>query len=362
MEQVRGAFGAALKSGQLTPVLFGSAVRGIGAAALLELISWAFPSPLERAPLAATRGEDDLVEVELSEDGPFLAQIIRTMNDEQSGKSSMFRIFRGTPPADGQVINTSDVDADERLGSLFTLRGRDRTNLDIVAPGDIVAVSKLRSAKTGDTLAAPGTEARLERVSYPPPMMSYVLQPTSRGGEDKLKVALDRIHEEDPTLTTGFDPISHRIVLHGMGQAHLDMAVARLKRKHRMEVSAELPPVPYRETLQRAVQSVEGKHKKQSGGAGQFGVCYVQRRAQPGVRTRASSFVDAIVGGSIPRTVHPVGREGRPRGAQEGARLLRRLAQVVGLKVDPLRRQVPPGRLQGRRLPDGRLQGPQGRL
>ena len=175
--QIRGAFGKAFKSGHLVPVLFGAATRCIGGAALLELITWAFPSPLERRPVNGTQG-DDLTELTPAEDGDFVAQVIHTAIDEHSGKASVLRFFRGSPPGDGQLRNNS-TGAEERLGSLFTLRGKDRTTLDIVAAGDILAVSKLKDTHTGDTLATAGATLTLDRVAFARPMMSFVIQASS---------------------------------------------------------------------------------------------------------------------------------------------------------------------------------------
>ncbi|MEL6343937.1 MAG: elongation factor G [Myxococcota bacterium] len=299
--QVRGAFTNALKRGEIVPVLFGSATRCIGGAALLELITWAFPSPLERAPISAIRG-DDPIEITPTADGTFLAQVIRTVNDEFSGKTTVFRVLSGQPPADGAIANASK-DTDERLGGLYTLRGKDRTAIDVPTPGDILAVSKLKVTDTGDTLASPGERAQIDRVDYPPPMMSYIIEPTSKGSEGKLKIALERMQEEDPTLSTSFDDLTNHIILQGMGQAHLDMAVERMRRKYKVTVETDLPPVPYRETIKQAVTHVEGKHKKQTGGAGQFGVCYLNVSPLPS--GEGFAFVDRVSGGAIPRTLIP---------------------------------------------------------
>ena len=300
-DQVKTAFRAALKRGEITPVLYGSATNCIGVLGLLEIINWALPSPLERGAVSAMDG-DDPVEIVPSPDGEFLAQVIRTTIDEFAGKTSIFRVFSGRPPGDNAVHNTTR-DAAERLGGLYALRGKERDGVSVPACGDILAVAKLKSTTTGDTLTPPGSSIKLEQTTYPPPMMSYVIQPAGKGAESKLKIALERMLDEDPTLSTTFEDLTHQMVLQGMGQAHLDMSIARMKRKYKVDVSTSLPPVPYRETIQRRVDGVEGKHKKQTGGAGQFGVCYIN--VEPLSSGEGFQFADKIVGGSIPRQLIP---------------------------------------------------------
>lgn len=300
-EQVRTAFRAALKRGDIAPVIYGAATSCVGALGLLELINWALPSPLERGPVAALSGQD-FAEVVPDPDGKFVAQVIRTSIDEFAGKTSIFRVFSGRPPGDSAVQNTTR-EVSERLGGLYALRGKDRDSVSIPVCGDILSVAKLKSTTTGDTLTSPGMSITLEQVSYPPPMMSYVIQPASKGAESKLKIALERMLDEDPTLSTTFEDLTHQMVLEGMGQAHLDMAIARMKRKYKVDVATSLPPVPYRETIQRRVDRIEGKHKKQTGGAGQFGVCYLN--VEPLSSGEGFQFADKIVGGSIPRQLIP---------------------------------------------------------
>lgn len=295
-EQVRQAFHDGMKSGQLTPVIFGDSTDAIGGEALLDLIAWAFPTPLERPALTALRGED-LIEVPVSDSGTFVAQVLNTHVDEFAGKATMLRVLSGTVPSDNNVENTTRGGA-ERLGQLSSYRGKEREPVEAVVTGDIVGVAKLKDTHTGDTLASPGAGFALERLAYPPPMMSYAITPKSKADADKIKTALDKLLDEDPTLTTGIDELTHDMVLHGMGQAHLDMAVARMARKYKVEVSTALPPVPYRETLRRAVTHIEGKHKKQTGGAGQFGQAIMDVAPLP--RGGGFEFIDRIKGGAIP--------------------------------------------------------------
>jgi len=300
-EQVKAGFRAAVREGKLLPIVYGAATSGVGAGSILELGTIAFPNPLERPALDGKEG-DDLVEVDAEADGPFVAQVIHTMVDEFSGKTSIFRIFRGTVPGDNQVQNLSQSSG-ERLGALYTLRGKDRTTVNNAVTGDILGVSKLKVTHTGDTLSAPDEATVLDAVRFPPPMMSYVIRPASKGDADKIKTALERILDEDPTLSVSNDDLTHQLVLSGVGQVQLDMAIERMRRKYKVRVETSLQPVPYRETLRNAVTHIEGKHKKQTGGAGQFGVAFMNVSPLP--RDGGFEFVDKIKGGAIPNQLIP---------------------------------------------------------
>ncbi len=299
--QVKEGFRKAVRAGKLLPIVFGAATDCVGAAAILDLAVWAFPSPLERPALDGRDGED-LVEVEVAEDEGFLAQVIHTTVDEFSGKTSIFRVFRGTIPSDNGVVNTTHG-VPERMGALYALRGKERTTVNNAVTGDILGVSKLKATHTGDTLSAPDDSTVLDSVRFPPAMMSYVIRPESKGDADKIKTALERILDEDPTLSVTTDELTHQLVLSGVGQVQLDMAIDRMKRKYKVSVETSLPPVPYRETLRSGVSHVEGKHKKQTGGAGQFGVAIMNVSPLP--RDGGFEFVDRIKGGAIPNQFIP---------------------------------------------------------
>ncbi|MBT3218411.1 MAG: elongation factor G [Proteobacteria bacterium] len=297
-EETKSAFRTALCSGDILPVFYTSATANVGIQPLMDLLLWAAPSPIEVAPRPMEDGE----EIICATDQPFFAQVIRTFIDEFSGKMSIYRILSGNTPSDGQVRNTTKEE-NERLGSQYALRGNSREQVKEGVTGDILAVAKLKATRTNDTLSAPGESRRLVGVVYPPPMMDYTLSPTSQGDEDKLKTAIDRLIEEDSTLTTSYDELSNRLVLRGMGMAHLDLSVAKMKRKFKVEVDTALPAVPYRETIRKKVTHIEGKHKKQSGGAGQFGVCFLD--VEPVPKGDGFEFVNKIFGGSIPKQYIP---------------------------------------------------------
>ena len=301
-DEVRTGFQIALKSGKIVPVLFTSATHNMAVDALQDLIAWAVPSPLERGSVPAQDGEGDLHPITVDPEGPFYAQVIRTVIDEFSGKLSIFRIFSGHSPSDGQVQNPNSGES-ERLGALYALRGTHRDTVVEGVTGDILGVAKLKATHTNHTLTSAASSVRIEGIVYPPPMMEYTIQPEGRSDDGKLKVALERLIEEDPSLSLGYDELSNKMVLRGMGQAHLDLSVEKMRRKYKIHVASDLPAVPYRETIRRKVTGVEGKHKKQTGGAGQFGVCFID--VEPLPRGSGFEFVDNIVGGSIPRQYIP---------------------------------------------------------
>lgn len=292
-QELRTGLHNAIKAGKILPVVFGAAASLGGVSTLLDLITWACPSPLERGPVALVDG--GTLQPGLA--GDFAAQVVHTLVDEQSGKLSLFRVLRGTIPGDPLVLNPQSGET-ERLGALFAIRGKEREVISEVVCGDIVGVAKLKATHTGDTLAAPTSPVQIERLRYPAPMMSYTISPRSKGDADRIKTALERLLEEDPTLSLSTDQLTGALVLNGMGQAHLEMAVERMSRKYKVNVDAALPPVPYRETLKSAQQGVEGKHKKQTGGAGQFGVAIMN--VSPLERGGGFEFADLVKGGAIP--------------------------------------------------------------
>ncbi|NOY26887.1 MAG: elongation factor G [Oligoflexia bacterium] len=297
-EDLRAGLHTALKTGKIVPVLFGAAASNIGASSLLDLIAWACPCPLDRSAVALA--DQDLLEPVV--DGPFVAQVIHTLVDEFSGKLSIFRVLRGDLSGSPVVLNTHSREP-ERMGAVYALRGKDRETVAQVVTGDILGMAKLKSTHTGDTLADNDNPVVVEPLEYPPPMMSYTITPKTKTDADRIKTALERLLDEDPTLTVSTDSLSSALVLNGMGQAHLEMAIERMARKYKVKVEIGLVPVPYRETLKAAVQHVEGKHKKQTGGAGQFGVAFMNFIPQE--RDAGFEFVNKIKGGSIPNQFIP---------------------------------------------------------
>ncbi|MFA5625338.1 MAG: elongation factor G [Bradymonadales bacterium] len=304
-DEVKGGLPHALQTAQIVPLVYSSAENLIGIEQLLDLIATAAPSPLHRKSVLI---EKDGVEetMQPSATGPFGALVVRSFIDEFSGKLTISRIFNGNAPADGSVINVRTGES-ERLGTLYALRGNNREPMEKGVYGDIIAVAKLKDTKTNDSLAASASYS-YKPVSYPAPMMEFNLAVKAKGEEDKLRSAVDKLIDEDPTLSIGYDELGRQLTLKGMGQQHLDMAIEKMKRKFKLDVSTSLPLVSYRETIKKRVQNIEGKHKKQSGGAGQFGVCFIN--VEPLPRGEGFQFIDKIVGGAIPRQFIPAVEKG----------------------------------------------------
>ncbi|MCL2326427.1 MAG: elongation factor G [Proteobacteria bacterium] len=305
-EECLAALPLALQSAKIVPVLFTSATNLIGIEQLLDLIVKCAPNPHQRALVEVLAEDGTKKKVECSPKASFSALVIRSFIDEFSGKQTIFRIFNGSAPADGAVVNLRTEES-ERFGALYSLRGNNRDAVDSGVFGDILSVAKLKDTRTNDTLGMEGG-VRFASVVYPAPMMSFNLSVKTKGEEDKLKNAVDKLIDEDPTLSIGYDELGRALSLRGMGQQHLDMAIEKMKRKFKLEVLTSLPLVSYRETLKKSIQNVEGKHKKQTGGAGQFGVCYIN--AMPLGRGEGFKFVDKIVGGAIPRQFIPAVEKG----------------------------------------------------
>lgn len=299
---VRGVFFKAFAGSRLCPVLFASAGKNIGVQPILDLVANGIPSPLQRPEIACKTKEGEDQTVKPDPNGPVLAQVLQTTIDLSVGQVSMMRIFSGTPTKDGEVVNSTTGDK-MRLGAPYFVRGKEFTRTESYVCGDLVAAIKLHDVHTNNTFSDPKQVLLLPTIEYPKPMISYILIPAEKKDEDKMKEAIDRLIEEDPTLSIAIDELAHRLVLSGLGHAHLDNAIERLSRKFKVNVGKELPPIPYRETVGGKVQLVEGKHKKQSGGAGQFGVCYIDVEPMP--RTKGFEFVNNISGGAIPRQFIP---------------------------------------------------------
>ncbi len=309
-EQLVSGLRAGIVAGTIFPVLCGSATKLIGIDRLAELLVRDGPSPLDRAlpPLAAGEG------LTPDPNGDVLAYVFKTLSDPYQGRISIFRVFAGTVKADINLENPKRG-ATGRMHNLFALRGKDHEDVHEVVTGDIAAVGKLEATGSGDTLRTPGTPWVLEPAPVPPATMSLAVSPKSQQDEEKLSSALAKIADEDPTIRVERRADTRQTVVSGLGDAHLDVTVSRLSRRYGVEVHTELPKVPYRETITRSAD-VEGKHKKQSGGRGQFGVAYV--RFEPLPRGEGYEFVDEIKGGSIPRQFIPAVDKGIREALERG--------------------------------------------
>ncbi len=278
-------------------MLIGSASTLIGIDTLADFIVDFGPNPLEHASPPLAVGDDLAVDP----DGPAVAYVFKTISDPYVGRVSLFRVFSGVINADdelGQAGQSGKV----RMHNLFFMQGKDHHDAQQVVTGDIAAVAKLESVVAGDTLRSFEKNVRIAPVLFPKPVMSLAVFPKAAQDEEKLSTALAKIAEEDPTLNVERRAETKETVLSGLGDTHLDVTVARLSRKFGVEVDTAVPKVPYRETI-KGTAEVEGKHKKQSGGRGQFGVAFV--RFEPLPRVRVTSSSNGIKGGSIPRQYIP---------------------------------------------------------
>ena len=302
----------AVAAATTVPVLVGSATKGIGVDLLSEFLVDAVPSPAERPPAQAKRGED---EIELAPDpaGPLAALVYKTLSDPYVGKLTFFRVYSGTFRPDQTIFNATQ-NTEERVGQVFSMRGKTQESLSEVPAGDIGAVAKLQHTVTGDTLATRAAPLRLPGIDFPEPLLALAIEPKTKGDEDKLSTALHKLAEEDPTFHHERNPETHQTLIKGMGEAHLDVIVQRLARHH-VEVTTAPPKVAYRETIRRTA-SAQGRHVKQSGGRGQYAVCSLELSPLP--RGGGFEFQNAIVGGAIPNNFIPSVEKGVRKSLDEG--------------------------------------------
>lgn len=304
-----------IETGQLVPVLVGSGLHNIGTDRLLQAIVEYLPSPDKRPPQTAQSIKDGKdVELKASASGPLTALVFKTIVDPYAGKLSMFRVFSGTLKGDSNVYN-STREAQEKLSQILNLQGKKQVQVTEVPAGDIGVVAKLKSTTTGDTLTEPNSGVRFEPIPFPKPVLAKAMVPKTRADEEKISNALARLAEEDPSLGIERDAQTHELLVSGLGQEHLDVIIERLKRRFSVDVDTKPPKVPYRETI-RGKTKVQGKHKKQSGGRGQFGDCWIEIMPLP--RGKGFEFENKIVGGAIPKTYIPAVEKGIQEAMDQG--------------------------------------------
>jgi elongation factor G len=315
-EELRHGLRRAIGARRLFPVCCGSASRNIGVQPLLDFLLECGPSPLHRPPVEGTdvKSGDRIVRQTRLEE-PLTAWVFKTISDPYAGKISVFRVYAGQLSSDSSVYNATKR-VRERIGQLSLLRGKQQTSVAAVGPGDIGAVVKLKETGTGDTLCDERSPILLDPLPTSTPLISYAVAPKSKGDEEKLSGGLSRLLEEDPSLKVGRDQQTKETIVSGMGKVHLEVAVDRLKRKFGAEVVMKTPRVPYKETI-RGTASVQGKYKKQTGGRGQYGDCWI--KIEPLPRGKGYEFVNQVVGGSIPRQYIPAVEKGIVEAMDGGA-------------------------------------------
>jgi elongation factor G len=290
---------------QIYPAFFMSSSHNIAGHALLDAIVSLMP-PADKGPKISGKLRDQEVSLERKADGNPCALVFKTMSDPFSGRVSIFRVFSGTLRSDTPYWNTTR-DHEERVGKLQALQGKSQIPVGELRAGDIGAVAKLKDTKTGDTLATKDRPIAEKHIDYPEPAIAFAIEPRAKGDEDKISTALARIMEEDPTIHFGRDEQTKELLISGQGQLHVEVVVGKLKKKYGVDVILHPPKVPYRETI-KAATDAHGRHKKQSGGHGQFADCKIKMEPLP--RGSDFEFVDEIFGGSIPRQYIPAVEKG----------------------------------------------------
>jgi elongation factor G len=313
-DEIKSTLRKGVISRAFAPVLFGSATKNIGVDLLLDFIVNCLPSPLDTNPRTAKNMDGSETEKKPDKDAPFSAFVFKTVADPYAGRLSIFRVVSGTLAGDGTFYNTTK-DVKERYNQLLMINGKEQKNVTQAEPGSILAVAKLKETTTGDTLCAENAKVKFDTAEPIPTLITFALQPKSKGDEDKILSSLNRLLEEDPGLKIDRSLETKEILLSGSGQVHIEATIEKLKRKFNVEVNLSPQKVPYRETIKKKVR-VQGRHKKQTGGHGQFGDCWIQLEPMP--RGAGFEFVDAIVGGVIPRQYIPAVEKGIIESCQRG--------------------------------------------
>ena len=291
-----------IRARRLFPVLCAAGRHNIGAHPILDAIVAYLPHPGERGPFKGENPKDhSAVERKGTADEPYSAYVFKTIADPYSGKISLFRVYSGALKSDTAYHNASR-DLAERFGSISLMQGKELQPVPEVRAGDIAAIAKLKETGTGDTLADKPHAILYPRLTFPEPSISFALEPKSRADEDKISQVLHRIIEEDPTIHYRRDPQTHELILSGNSDVHVEVVLAKMKKKFGVEAVLHSPKVPYFETIKRKAEA-QGKHKKQTGGHGQYGDCWI--RLEPLVRGAGFEFKDDIFGGSIPKNFIP---------------------------------------------------------
>jgi len=313
-EEIEGALHKGARQGDIVPVLVGSALNGAGARALLDGLVRLVPSPEEAGPVTANGAGGEEVALQPREGEPAAALVWKTIVDPYVGRLSLFRVYSGTVSSDSTLYNMAKGE-EERLGQLFVIRGKEQVPVPRLGPGEIGAVAKLQRTGTGDTLTAPARKVRLEGPVFPEPTLRLAVRPRNKGDEEKISAGLTRLAEEDPTLVFEKDPQTGEFLIAGTGETHLDVMSSRLQGKFGVQVDLVPPKIPYRETI-RGRAKVEGKHKKQTGGRGQYGHVWLELEPLP--LGQGFEFVDKIFGGAVPRNFIPAVEKGVRETMAEG--------------------------------------------
>ncbi|MBF0202355.1 MAG: elongation factor G [Desulfamplus sp.] len=312
-EELIKTFRTGILSCAFSPVLCGSATKTIGVDLLFDFINSALPSPADRGAWTAKDANGEEITIEPDPGGPFYGFVFNTIVDPYAGRLSLFRVISGTLGKEGTFLNVNK-DTKERFTQLLEIAGKEQKPISEALPGSIVAVAKLKETFTGDTITD-GREVMFEPPAPMPPVISFAVSSKKQGEDDKVHGALRKIMEEDTGLQLKRELETNETILSGRGLVHIETTIEKIKRKFNVEMEINTPKVPYRETFKKKIR-VQGRHKKQSGGHGQFGDCWIV--LEPGPKGTGFEFIDKIVGGSIPKTYIPAVEKGVLEASQKG--------------------------------------------
>jgi len=314
-DEAIAAMKAGVASGELCPLLVGSGVKTYGMRALLNKLVEMMPRPTERPSIMGeTWGNAEPVEIETSDDGEFVAQVFKTVSEPHVGDVSFFRIYSGTV-TNGMAVYNAPREVTEKLNHVSVAQGKDREEVAMLHAGDVGVVAKLRDTHTNDTLSTEKRPAVLPKIPFPEALTVLSVQVKNRAEEDKLSTGLQKLHEEDPTFRHEFNAELRQTLISGRGERHLEIIIGRLERKFGVHAELGRPAVAYRETFRGKAEG-QGKHRKQSGGRGQYGDCWV--RIAPMPRGSGYEFVDRIKGGVIPGKFVPAVNKGIKEASERG--------------------------------------------
>ncbi len=322
VDRLKAAIRKATLDISMTPVLCGSSFKNKGVQPLLDAVLDYLPSPLDVPPVEGIEpvkvGQDEGTPAtrEASDDAPFSALAFKVMSDPFVGKLTYFRVYSGTLPAGGRVLNAS-TGRTERAGRILMMHANDREEQTDIHAGDIAAAVGFKQTSTGDTLSAPDAPIVLETISFPEPVVHVSIEPKTKVDQEKMGVALARLAEEDPTFQVRTDEETGQTVISGMGELHLEVIVDRMKREFKVEAGVGRPQVAYRETVRGAAHKVEGRFVRQTGGSGQYGIVYIDLEPAPG---EGFDFVNKIKGGSVPTEFIPAVEKGVEEALETGVK------------------------------------------
>jgi elongation factor G len=304
-EEVIVGISKGVKSGTVSPVFCGDALLLNGIDQLLNGLTWLAPTAADKAGETGEDENGDPVEIAVDPAAPSAAVVFKTVADPFIGKLSYIKVIAGKISSESQLVNMRTGEP-ERVGKTLAMRGKKQEDVPYIGAGDIGAVPKLQGAKTGDTLCLPSRRVKLEGMDYPDPSLSMAVTPKNKGEEDKVAQGIIRLEEEDPTIRFHTNQETHQMILSGLGEQHLDVVAAKLKKKFGVEIVLEEPRVAYRETIRKKVQ-VQGRYKKQTGGHGQYGDVWIEFEPCDGEKME---FDERVVGGAVPKNFFPAVEKG----------------------------------------------------